>query len=178
MAINYKKDSDGVVLLTMDMPDRSANVLNDVFFTAFQEALDKLEADESITGVILISGKKLWVAGADIDSVFNSEEPAHFFDTGQTLKANFRRLETLGKPAVAALNGTALGGGLELALACHHRIAIDDDRIKFGFPEVGLGLLPGAGGVVRTVRMIGLLNANEWLTQNRKYTPQQALKAA
>ena len=177
MVISYEKDSDGIVLLTMDMPDRSANVLNEVFFGAFQDTLDKLAADESAAGVILISGKKLWVAGADIDTAFNSEDPAYFFEMSERLKANFRRLETLGKPVVAALNGTALGGGLELALACHCRIAIDNDRIKFGFPEVGLGLLPGAGGVVRTVRLIGLLAANEWLAQNKKYTPQQALKA-
>lgn len=177
MAFSYDKDSDGIVLITIDMPDHSANVLNDVFFQGFIEVLDKLEADESATGVILISGKKLWIAGADIDRAFNSEDPAHFFDSSQALKANLRRLETLGKPVVAALNGTALGGGMEVALACHHRIAIDNDRIKFGFPEVSLGLLPGGGGVVRTVRLIGLQNAMEWLSQNKKYTPKKAIKA-
>lgn len=177
MAISYDKDSDGIVLLTIDMPDHSANVLNDVFFAAFEEVLSKLEADESATGAILLSGKKLWIAGADIDRSFNSEDPAHFFNMSEMLKANLRRLETIGKPVVAALNGTALGGGMEVALACHHRIAIDNDRIKFGFPEISLGLLPGGGGVVRTVRLIGLQNAVEWLSQNRKYTPQKALKA-
>ncbi len=99
------------------------------------------------------------------------------FEMSEKLKADLRRLELLKIPVVAALNGTALGGGLEVALACHHRIAIDNDRIKFGFPEVGLGLLPGAGGVVRTVRLIGLQNSLEWLTQNRKYTPQKSLQA-
>ncbi len=177
MAITYEKDSDGIVLLTIDMPDHSANVLNDVFFTAFVEVLDRLEADESATGVILISGKKLWIAGADIDRSFNSEDPAHFFEMSEMLKAHLRRLETIGKPVVAALNGTALGGGMEVALACHCRIAVDSNRIKFGFPEISLGLLPGGGGVVRTVRLIGLQNAMEWLSQNRKYTPQKALKA-
>lgn len=177
MAISYEKDADGIVLLTIDMPDHSANVLNDVFFTAFEEVLDKLAADESATGAILLSGKKLWIAGADIDRSFNSEEPAHFFEMSEMLKANLRRLETIGKPVVAALNGTALGGGMEVALACHHRIAIDNDRIRFGFPEISLGLLPGGGGVVRTVRLIGLQNAMEWLSQNKKYTPQKALKA-
>ncbi len=177
MSISYEKDSDGIVLLTMDMPDYSANVLNEVFFKAFDEVLEKLKADESATGAIFVSGKKLWVAGADIDSSFNSEDPAFFFENCEYLKKQFRRLETIGKPVVAALNGTALGGGLELALACHHRVAIDNDRIKFGFPEVSLGLLPGAGGVVRTVRLIGLQNAMEWLSQNKKYTPAKALKA-
>lgn len=177
MAISYNRDADGIVLLTIDMPNRSANVLNDVFFKAFTEVLDKLEADTSATGAILLSGKKLWIAGADIDTSFNSTDPAHFFRMSELLKKDLRRLETIGKPIVAALNGTALGGGLEVALACHHRIAIDNDRIKFGFPEVGLGLLPGAGGVVRTVRLIGLQNAMEWLSQNRKYTPKNSLKA-
>ena len=177
MAINYDKDTDGIVLLTIDMPDRSANVLNEVFFKAFTDVLDRLESDDSTIGAIFVSAKKLWVAGADIDTAFSSDDPKYFFEMSEQLKAGFRRLETIGKPVVAALNGTALGGGLELALSCHHRIAINDSRIKFGFPEVGLGLLPGAGGVTRTVRLIGLQNAMEWLTQNRKYTPQQALKA-
>jgi len=177
MTFTYEKDSDGIVLLTIDMPGYSANVLNNDFFTAYIETLEKLESDESATGVILISGKKLWIAGADIDSAFQSDDPNFFFEMSEKLKLDLRRLETLSIPVVAALNGTALGGGLEVALACHHRIAIDNDRIKFGFPEVGLGLLPGAGGVVRTVRLLGLQNSLEWLTQNRKYTPKKALAA-
>ncbi|MFT5194912.1 MAG: 3-hydroxyacyl-CoA dehydrogenase/enoyl-CoA hydratase/3-hydroxybutyryl-CoA epimerase [Cellvibrionaceae bacterium] len=175
MAINYSKDSDGIVTLTMDMPDRSANVLNEVFYAAYDEALTKVTADDSVTGVILTSAKKLWMAGADIDSSFKGDDPQQFFDGCQFLKAQFRKLETLGKPVVAALNGTALGGGMELALACHHRVSIDDDKIKFGFPEVGLGLLPGAGGVVRTPRLAGMQKGLEWLTQNKKYIPKQAL---
>ncbi len=177
MSISWEKDSDGIVLLTMDLQGYSANVLNDDFFRAFDDVLQKLESDDTVRGAVFLSGKKLWVAGADIDSSFGSDDPQYYFDSCQLIKTRFRRLETLGKPVVAALNGTALGGGLELALGCHRRIAIDDDRIRFGFPEVSLGLLPGAGGVVRTVRLIGLQNAMEWLSQNRKYTPQKALKA-
>lgn len=177
MAINYEKDEQGIVTLTMDMPGRSANVLNEVFYTAYDEALGKLEADDSVTGVILTSAKKLFMAGADIDTSFDSDNPEDHFNGSQMIKAMFRRLETLDKSVVAVLNGTALGGGMELGLSCHYRIAIDNDRIKFGFPEVGLGLLPGAGGVVRTGRLIGLQNALEWLTQNKKYTPKQALSA-
>ena len=176
MAINYTKDADGIVTLTMDMPDRSANVLNPIFYAAYTDALDKVAADDSVTGVILVSGKpKIWVAGADIDSSFVSKDPQYFFDACQTLKQYFRRMETQGKPVVAALNGTALGGGLELALACHYRIALNSDRIKFGFPEVGIGLLPGGGGVVRAPRLVGMQKGLEWLTQNKKYTPTQAL---
>jgi len=176
MAINYIKDEQGIVTLTIDLPNRSANVLNEVFYTAYTEALGKIEADESVTGVILVSGKpKIWVAGADIDTSFEGDDPQTFFDGCQQLKGYFRRMETLGKPVVAALNGTALGGGMELALACHYRISLNDDRIKFGFPEVGLGLLPGGGGVVRTPRLAGMQKGMEWLTQDKKYTPTQAL---
>ncbi|KAA3665341.1 MAG: 3-hydroxyacyl-CoA dehydrogenase [Chloroflexi bacterium] len=177
MAINYSHDDQGIVTLTMDMPNRSANVLNQKFFTAFEEAVVKLEADDNLTGVILTSGKKHFMVGADIETMFESDDAQFHFDLSQTIKALFRRLETLGKPVVAALNGTALGGGLELALACHYRVALDNDRIKFGFPEVGLGLLPGAGGVVRTGRIIGLQAGLEWLTQNKKHTPKQAFTA-
>jgi len=118
MAIAYEKDADGIVLLTIDMPDRSANVLNEVFFAAFREVLDKLADDTSAVGAVLVSAKKLWIAGADIDTSFNSTDPAHFFDMSEQLKRDLRRLETVGKPVVAALNGTALGGGLEVALSC------------------------------------------------------------
>lgn len=177
MAINYEQDEQGIVTLTMDMNGRSANVLNEQFFAALEETLHKLASDGSVKGVILTSGKKLFMAGADIDTMFASNDPQVHFDGSQAIKALFRRLETLGKPVVAAINGTALGGGFELALACHYRIALDDDRIQLGFPEVGLGLLPGAGGVVRTGRLIGLQNALEWLSQNKKYSPKQAVQA-
>lgn len=181
MAISYEKDEQGIVTLTIDMLDRSANVLNQRFYEAYDAVLQKLEADETLTGVIITSGKKMFVTGADIDESFTSDDAAHYFELSQQLKAQFRRLETLGKPVVAALNGTALGGGLELALACHYRIGLSREtangRILFGFPEVGLGLLPGAGGVVRTVRLIGLQNGLEWLANNKKYSPQQALDA-
>ncbi len=177
MTINYAQDKQGIVTLTMDMPGRSANVLNNDFYAAYVPIVERLENDDTVTGVILISGKpKIWVAGADIDSSFEGDNPQTFFDGSEMLKAYIRRLETLGKPVVAALNGTALGGGFELALACHYRIAIDNDRIKFGFPEVGLGLLPGGGGVVRSGRLAGLQTALEWLTQNKKYTPKQTLE--
>ena len=115
MAINYQKDEQGIVTLTIDMPNRSANVLNQVFYTAFTEVMDRIRQDESVTGVIWTSGKKLFVAGADIDTSFQSDDPAAFFSGSEQLKAHFRQIETLGKPVVAALNGTALGGGMGIA---------------------------------------------------------------
>lgn len=177
MAIKYEQDADGIVTLTLDRDGRSANVLDAEFVAALDGAVQKIAGDTAVAGVIVTSGKKLFMAGADLDNAFTSDDPQEYFDNAQAVKAVFRRLETVGKPVVAAINGTALGGGLELALACHYRIALDDDRIKLGFPEVGLGLLPGAGGVVRTGRLIGLQAALEWLSQNKKYTPQQALAA-
>lgn len=177
MAIEYSKDSNGIVTLTINLPNRSANVLNSIFYEGYTAALDRIESDPSVVGVILISGKpKIWVAGADIDTSFEGNDPQRFFQLSEDLKVYFRRMEQLGKPVVAALNGTALGGGMELALSCHYRIALDDERIKFGFPEVGLGLLPGAGGVVRTPRLIGMQKGLEWLSQNKKYSPSQALE--
>lgn len=177
MSISYERDSDGIVTLTVDMPDRSANVLNSVFYEAYTAVLDQLEADENAIGALILSGKpKIWIAGADIDNSFQGDDPQAFFDGCQMLKAYLRRMET-GKPVVAALNGTALGGGLEVAMACHQRIAIDNDKIKLGFPEVGLGLLPGGGGVARSPRLMGMQTALEWLTQNKKYTPKKALAA-
>lgn len=175
--LTMQKDEQNIVTLTLDMPDRPVNVLNEGLLTAVSEAIDHIAADEQAKGIILISAKKSWVAGADIDTMFQSRDPQYFFEIAQAMKGILRRLETLGKPVVAALNGTALGGGFELALACHYRIALDDGRIQFGFPEVGLGLLPGGGGIVRTGRLIGLQAALDWLTQNKKYTPRQTLEA-
>src|SRR5699024_4203723 len=110
---------------------------------------------------IITSAKSTFFAGGDLrDLVQVTRENAGEFAAGVAAgKAQLRRLETLGKPVVAALNGTALGGGLEIALACHHRVALDNPKAQFGFPEVTLGLLPGAGGVVRSVLMLGIQNA-------------------
>ncbi len=123
MAFTYEKDSDGIVLLTIDMPNYSANVLNNDFFTAYSETLDRLQADDSATGVILISGKKLWIAGADIDNAFNSEDPKFFFEMSEKLKADLRRLETLSIPVVAALERNSVGRriGSRAGLSSSHR---------------------------------------------------------
>jgi 3-hydroxyacyl-CoA dehydrogenase / enoyl-CoA hydratase / 3-hydroxybutyryl-CoA epimerase len=176
--IRWDADGEGIVTLTLDDPSRSANTINDRYVASMGATLDRLEAErDSITGVIITSAKKTFFAGADLNMLRDvTPETAREFATYITLvKGQFRRLEKLGKPVVAALNGTALGGGLELALACHHRIALDRPASKVGFPEVTLGILPGLGGVVRTVRMLGLMVAlTELLTKGQQLNPARA----
>ena len=171
-------DTEGIVTLTMDDPGRSANTMNDRYVTSMADTLDRLEAErDSIAGVILTSAKKTFFAGADLNQLraVTPDSAREFAAHIALLKGQLRRLEKLGKPVVAAINGTALGGGLEIALACHHRIALDAPATKIGFPEVTLGILPGLGGVVRTVRMLGLANAlTQLLVQGQQVGPAQA----
>ncbi len=176
--ITWDRGTDGVVTLTMDEPGASANTMNDVFVSSLEQTLDRIEAEkEDITGVVITSAKKTFFAGADLNLVIQAT-PADAqrleLETARIKKA-LRRLETCGKPVVAAINGAALGGGLEIALACHHRIAVDARGSEIGLPEVSLGLLPGAGGVVRTVRMFGLQKAlMEVLLQGQRRKPAKA----
>ncbi|MCA2209194.1 MULTISPECIES: 3-hydroxyacyl-CoA dehydrogenase NAD-binding domain-containing protein [Nocardia] len=160
--IGWEKDADGVVVLTIDDPSQGANTMNDAYITSMAATVDRLEAEkDDITGVVITSGKKTFFAGGDLKNMMqvgpdNAADVAKMLDG---VKAPLRRLEQLGKPVVAAINGAALGGGLEIALATHHRIAADVKGSAIGLPEVSLGLLPGGGGVTRTVRMLGLQNA-------------------
>jgi 3-hydroxyacyl-CoA dehydrogenase/enoyl-CoA hydratase/3-hydroxybutyryl-CoA epimerase len=133
--------------------------------------LKHLNEEEALAGVIITSAKKTFLAGADIEMLLALEDPQTAFEGAEELKAGFRALETLGVPVVAALNGTALGGGLELALACHYRIAIDNPKSKLGFPEVTLGLIPGGGGVTRLTRMLGLQEAIPYMMEGKQINP-------
>ena len=142
MAFDYQKDGQDIVTVTMDMPGRSANVINDEFSLSMMTVVDKLEREDSLSGVIITSAKKTFLAGGDLEMLIKQEDPEETFELVEKGKKITRRLETLGKPVVAAINGAALGGGLELALCCHYRIAIDNSKIKIGLPEVTLGLLP------------------------------------
>jgi 3-hydroxyacyl-CoA dehydrogenase / enoyl-CoA hydratase / 3-hydroxybutyryl-CoA epimerase len=176
--ISYERAADGIVTLRMDDPDQSANTMNAAYVTAMTAAVDRLEADrDDVTGVIVTSAKSTFFAGGDLPSMIRAEKedaPALFELLG-TIKRDLRRLETYGRPVVAAINGAALGGGLEIALACHHRIALDAPGTRLGFPEVTLGLLPGAGGVTRTVRLLGLADAlTTWLLTGRRMKPADA----
>ncbi|HWK29100.1 MAG TPA: 3-hydroxyacyl-CoA dehydrogenase NAD-binding domain-containing protein [Solirubrobacter sp.] len=176
--IRYEKDADGVVVLTLDDPNQSANTMNDAYRASMAETIERLEGDD-ITGVVIASAKKTFFAGADLNDLKRArrEDAADVAEMVRTLKRQLRRLETLGKPVVAAINGAALGGGLEIALAAHHRIAVDDPKVVLGFPEVQLGLLPGGGGVARTVRMFGIADALlQLLLQGQRHRPAKALE--
>ena len=113
MSFDYNKDADNIVTITIDMPGRKQNVINREFGEAMLEVLERLDAEQELAGVVITSAKKDFVAGADIDMLFSMEEPKEAFDALEQLKAGLRRLETLGKPVVAAMNGTALGGGYD-----------------------------------------------------------------
>lgn len=175
MSFKYSKDENNIVTLTMDLEGRSANVINLAFGASFREALTRLQAEADLRGVIITSAKETFLAGADIDEMFATSDAKDFFDRAQELKAGFRWLETQGKPVVAAINGTALGAGFELALACHYRVVWDKPKVELGLPEVTLGLLPGGGGVTRMVRLIGLQPAFLYLTEGKKVNPKTAL---
>ncbi|WP_288025209.1 3-hydroxyacyl-CoA dehydrogenase NAD-binding domain-containing protein [Arthrobacter sp.] len=177
--IRWEQDADGVVILTIDDPDHSANIMNGAYTSSMQAAVARLVAEkDSIAGVILTSAKKTFFAGGDLNDLVAAgpEDAQAIFDLGQQIKAPLRTLETLGRPVVAALNGAALGGGLEIALAAHHRIAADTRGSVIGLPEVTLGLLPGGGGIVRTVRRLGVADAlMKVLLKGQRYKPREAL---
>src|SRR5436305_1368415 len=176
--IRYEQGDDGIVVLTLDDPNQSANTMNAAFGESLLATVERLEAEkDSIKGVVITSAKKTFFAGGDLHDLkaVTKEQAGEFATFVRENKARLRRLETLGKPVVAAINGAALGGGLEICLACHHRVIVDDPKAVLGFPEVQLGLLPGAGGVVRSVRMVGIVDAlMQWLLQGQRHKPAKA----
>ena len=176
--IRWERDGDGIVVLTLDDPGQSANTMNAAYKQSMADTVARLEAERAeITGVVITSAKMTFFAGGDLNDLrlATKEQAGQVSAEVRELKAQLRRLETLGVPVVAAINGAALGGGLEICLACHHRIALDEDSVRLGFPEVQLGLLPGAGGVVRTVRMLGIVDALlALLLQGQRHRPGKA----
>ena len=175
-AIQYEKNADGIIILTLDSPNQSANTMNADFRIALENIVSKLKSETDISGIIFKSAKKTFFAGGDLDELIQAqpEHATEFFGMIQKMKAEFRYIETLGVPVVAALNGTALGGGWEIALGCHARIALNDPKAKFGLPEVTLGLLPGGGGIVRMVRLLGLQNAFPFLMEGKQFGVDKA----
>ena len=176
-AIQYQKNEDNIVFLTFDSPNQSANTMNADFRTALDEVVAQLQTDEDIAGIIFRSAKKTFFAGGDLDELIQAtpEHATEFFNMIEEMKAKLRYIETLGIPVVAALNGTALGGGWEIALCAHHRIALNDPKSKFGLPEVTLGLLPGGGGIVRSVRLLGLQNSLPLLMEGKQFGVDKAV---
>ncbi len=176
--IRWEDAGDGVVNLVLDDPNQSANTMNADYGQSMRAAVERLEAEkESISGVVITSAKKTFFAGGDLNDLktVTKENAAEFNGFVEEGKALLRRLETLGKPVVAGINGAALGGGLEICLATHHRVIVDNPKAVTGFPEVQLGLLPGAGGVVRSVRMLGIVQALMGvLLQGQRLKPAQA----
>lgn len=176
--IGWEKDSDGIVVLTMDDPNQGANTMNDLYKKSMTATVDRLEAEkDDITGVVLTSAKKTFFAGGDLKNMMQvgPDNGPDLMAELTEIKSALRRLETLGKPVVSAINGAALGGGLEIALATHHRIAADIPGVVIGLPEATLGLLPAGGGIIRTVRMLGLQNAlMQVLLQGQRNKPAKA----
>ena len=175
--IRYDTDAEGIVTLTFDAPGAPVNTMTQAWTNALTEAVDRILADkDKITGVILASAKKTFFAGAELKDVLKltaADGPRWYKEIEQT-KRDFRRLETCGRPVVAAVAGAALGGGWELALAAHCRIALDEGRITLGLPEVTLGLLPGACGVTKLVRILGLEAALPILMEGKTFSPREA----
>ena len=172
-------DADGIATITWDMPGRSMNVMNDGSLGDFTECLDKVLADDAVKGVIVTSGKKEFLAGADLEMIqrmaFGPKDPKALTENAAHFQQILRRMEMGGKPFVAAINGTALGGGLEICLACHYRIAADNPKTQLGLPEVKIGLLPGAGGTQRLPRMIGAQAALPLILEGKSLDPKAAL---
>lgn len=176
--LEIETDNDGIAVITIDLKDRSMNVVSPEFIAEFDQAIDQIAGDDNIKGAVVTSGKSSFIAGADllqvVDEIVPGADPKEAYARWGVLQTLYRKQETCGKPIVAAINGTALGGGLELCLACHHRVAANNPKAKIGLPEVQVGLLPGAGGTQRLPRMIGLEAALPLLLQGTHLSPEKA----
>jgi 3-hydroxyacyl-CoA dehydrogenase / enoyl-CoA hydratase / 3-hydroxybutyryl-CoA epimerase len=187
---NFKLDvdGDGIALITWDMADRSMNVITTGVIEELGALVDKVSADPAIKGVVVTSGKDAFCGGADLTMLegmgamfanlvrTKGEEAAaaFVFEESRKLSQVYRRIETCGKPWVCALNGTAMGGGFEFALACHHRIATDNPKTRLGLPEIKVGLFPGAGGTQRVARMIPPADALQFLLKGEQLKVDRA----
>ncbi|MDO9409212.1 3-hydroxyacyl-CoA dehydrogenase NAD-binding domain-containing protein [Patulibacter sp.] len=176
--IRWEDAGDGVVNLVLDDPNQSANTMNADYTASMLAAVERLEAEkDQISGVVITSAKKTFFAGGDLNDLLKATkaDSAAIAENLDNVKGALRRLEKLGKPVVAAINGAALGGGLEIALATHHRVVVDSPKIQLGLPEVSLGLLPGGGGVTRVIRKLGIANGlMQVLLQGQRMKPGKA----
>ncbi|WP_096000842.1 3-hydroxyacyl-CoA dehydrogenase NAD-binding domain-containing protein [Thalassolituus oleivorans] len=174
----HEIDDQGIVVLTWNDQSAPVNSLAQAAVAGFAEVLESLLVNDAVKGIVLTSGKSDFIVGANLHEIQTMpQDPATIMGFIRKLHVLMRRMETAGKPVVAALNGTALGGGMEIALACHQRIAADNSKARFGFPEVNLGLLPGGGGTQRLARLLGIQAAMPWLLQATQAKPAEALAA-
>jgi len=178
--LSCHRAENGVVWIKIDVKDRPVNVLTPELHREIGEAADLLAADEQARGAVIHSGKPSFMAGGDLNRIVRyydmQRTPREAYDQSRTFTESLRKLETCGKPVAVAINGTALGGGLELALACHYRVVANDQGIQLGLPEVTLGLLPGGGGTQRLPRLIGLKQAATMILDGKRIGPDEALK--
>ena len=176
--VNYSLDEDGIAHVIFDEPGSPVNTMKPEWQADMLALADQLHTDnDRLKGVIFSSAKTTFFAGADLKGVskLKEQDAALAFHSLEKLKHAFRRIETLGKPVVAILNGAALGGGWELALVAHARFALHHPNILFGLPEVTLGLIPGATGITKMTRLLGLMAAQPYLMEGKLFNPQQAL---
>lgn len=175
--VRYERDADQIGHLILDRPEASANLMDNHFATSMAEAVSAFCEDSEAVGAVVRSTKKTFFAGGDLKALsqVTDEQAESFFQFVEQIKSALRQLETQGKPVVACLNGAALGGGWEVALACHHRVAVKNG-VQLGLPEVTLGLLPGGGGVVRMTRLLGLQGAQPYLLEGKLFKPEQGQK--
>lgn len=173
--VSTQVDRDGFAIVTIDMHDKPVNALDVSFAHEFASVLDTLQSDTAVKAIILVSGKRsTWIVGADIDLVAKCSSPVEAESLARLGQRTYMRIEKLEKPVVAAIHGAALGGGLELALACHARVLSDDPQTVLGFPEVKLGLLPAGNGLQRMARLVGLQQAMELGMSGRKLSSNEA----
>ena len=186
----FETDADGIALVAWDMPGRSMNVINAEVVGELGQIVDKIASDEAIKGAVFTSGKEGFAAGADLTMLETAgaefarrakaegKEAAMraFVDGTKQLSLLYRRLETCGKPVAAAINGVCMGGGFELALACHYRIVAETDKARVGLPEIKVGLFPGAGGTQRVARLMPTPDALQMLLKGDQIRPAAAKK--
>jgi len=175
--IFYRKDIHNIVTLTLDMEQRPHNIINHEIWEAFVPVIKHLQEEKkkgTLRGVILTSEKKTFLAGGDLEYLYQAQDPKEIFLFSERMKEFLRDLEHPGVPVVAAINGSAIGAGFEVALACHRRIVVDDPSIQLGLPEVELGLIPGGGGIIPLMWLLGIEQAFYILSSGRRYIPREA----
>jgi len=177
--IQYKKDIENIAIITLDMDGRQGNIINHKLYKALEPVFNHLIAEKekgALRGVIITSNQKTFLTGGDLEYLYETHSPAELYKYSQEIQGFYRKLEAPGVPVVAAMNGSCLGLGFEMALACHYRIAVDNNNIQLGNPEIELGLMPGGGASIRLLWMLGIENAYNVLTKQKKFNPSEALE--